>query len=73
MPPKQSELDYGLLKAFQDLKKSLYKEPLLQRPDFEQFIVQTDSSEHGLGAVLLQGEQGHLKPIAYISRKLLPR
>jgi len=61
-------------KAFQDLKDSLCKEPLLQSPDFEQlFTVQTDASEHGLGAVLLQGEQGHLKPIAYISRKLLPR
>lgn len=60
-------------KAFQDLKDSLCEEPVLQSPDFEKlFTVQTDASEHGLGAVLLQGEQGHLKPIAYISRKLLP-
>ena len=36
-------------------------------------MVQTDASEHGLGAVLLQRETGQLKPIAYISRKLLPR
>lgn len=60
--------------AFQDLKDSLCKEPVLQSPNFEQmFTVQTDASEHGLGAVLLQGEQGQLRPIAYISRKLLSR
>ncbi len=60
-------------KAFQDLK-NLCMEPVLQSPNFEQmFTVQTDASEHGIGAVLLQGEQGYIKPIASISRKLLPR
>lgn len=60
--------------AFQDLKDSLCKEPILQSPDFEQtFTVQTDASEHGIGAVLLQGDSGQLRPVAYISRKLLPR
>lgn len=61
-------------KAFQGLKSSLCTEPVLQSPDFEKtFIVQTDASEHGIGAVLLQEGQGQLQPIAYISRKLLPR
>ncbi len=35
--------------------------------------MQTDASQHGIGAVLLQEEQGQLKPDLYISRKLLPR
>ncbi len=60
--------------AFMDLKDALCREAVLQSPDFEKhFTVQTDASEHGLGAVLLQGEQGQLRPVAYISRKLLPR
>uniref|UniRef100_A0A8C1TWC8 ribonuclease H n=1 Tax=Cyprinus carpio TaxID=7962 RepID=A0A8C1TWC8_CYPCA len=61
-------------RAFQDLKNSLCTEPVLKSTDFEKtFTVQTDASEHGLGAVLLQEGQGQLQPIAYISRKLLPR
>lgn len=60
--------------AFMDLKDALCKEPVLQSQDFEQpFTIQTDASQHGLRAVFLQGEQGHLRPIAFISRKLLPR
>lgn len=60
--------------AFIDLKEALCTEAILQSPDFgKPFTVQTDASERGLGAVLLQGEQGKLHPIAYISRKLLPR
>lgn len=60
--------------AFIDLKEALCTEATLQSPDFgKPFTVQTDASERGLGAVLLQGEQGKLHPIAYISRKLLPR
>ncbi len=61
-------------KAFNDLKAALCQEPVLQSPDFEKmFTVQTDASQHGIGAVLLQEEQGQLKPVLYISRKLLPR
>ncbi len=61
-------------KAFNDLKGALCQEPVLQSPDFEKmFTVQTDASLHGIGAVLLQEEQGQLEPVVYISRKLLPR
>ncbi|KAI3353885.1 hypothetical protein L3Q82_005086 [Scortum barcoo] len=35
--------------------------------------VQTDDSGVGLGAVLLQGEEGQQSPVQYISRKLFPR
>ena len=35
-----------------------------------QFIVQTDASQFGIGAVLAQKLDGELKPISFISRKL---
>lgn len=61
-------------RAFMDLKDALCEKSVLQSPEFDQvFTVQTDASQVGLGAVLLQGEQGHLRPIAFVSRKLLPR
>ncbi|XP_037831815.1 uncharacterized protein LOC119617061 isoform X2 [Kryptolebias marmoratus] len=60
--------------AFQDLRQSLSKSPILHSPDFERhFILQTDASERGLGAVLLQGPPGECHPVAFISRKLFPR
>ncbi|XP_028305626.1 uncharacterized protein LOC114465064 [Gouania willdenowi] len=60
--------------AFQDIRQSLSKNPVLYSPNFNDlFIVQTDASERGLGAVLLQGPQHDRHPLAYISRKLFPR
>lgn len=60
-------------RAFQDLKDCLCTEPVLQSPYFEQtFTEQTDASEHGIRAVLLQEGQGQLQSISQISRKLLP-
>ena len=60
--------------AFQDLKGSLCHSPVLQSPNFDlPFIVQTDASGLGLGAILLQGEGDQWRPILYISRKLFPR
>lgn len=39
-------------------------------PDFNKpFIVETDASKHGIGAVLMQDKH----PLAYISRSLGPR
>ena len=60
--------------AFQTLKSLLAKEPILRLPDQnKRFIVRTDSSTDGLGAILLQEHQDTLFPVAYASRKLLPR
>ena len=39
----------------------------------ELFILQTDASEAGLGAVLLHTEQGLKMPVSYASRKLKQR
>lgn len=36
-------------------------------------VVQTDASELGLGAVVLQDEGDYRRPVQYISRKLFPR
>eukprot|EP00731_Ephydatia_muelleri_P002194 Em0001g2194a len=62
--------------AFGKLKERLCSDPVLGSPDFTRpFILQTDASERGVGAVLSQrsAEQGEEHPIAFFSRKLLPR
>jgi transposase InsO family protein len=57
--------------AFQKLKSKLTTQPILQYPDFtKEFIVTTDASNGGLGAVLSQGEVGKDLPVAYASRSL---
>ncbi|XP_033730000.1 uncharacterized protein LOC117319277 [Pecten maximus] len=61
-------------RAYATLKKLLTARPVLKLPNLEQdFILRTDASDTGLGAVLLQEEEGQKMPIAYASRKLLPR
>lgn len=47
----------------------------MMSPDFEkEFVLQTDASERGVGAVLSQlDDEGKDHPVAYFSRKLLPR
>ena len=61
--------------AFQKLKDLLMETPVLgvANPS-RSYVLQTDASERGLGAVLSQADdQGEEHPIAYASRKLLPR
>ena len=57
------------------LRDELLKKPVLKCPDYQQtFILQTDASDRGIGAVLSQTDlTGKEHPIAYYSRKLLPR
>lgn len=61
--------------AFTKLKQALVEAPVLQNPNFNRpFVLQTDASDRGIGAVLSQdGADGQEHPIAYLSRKLLTR
>ena len=58
--------------AFNQLKEHLKSTPLLCYPDFSRpFILETDASGVGLGAVLAQEQtDGTVKPIAYASQSL---
>ncbi|GJS49281.1 ty3-gypsy retrotransposon protein [Tanacetum coccineum] len=56
--------------TFEALKHHLSHAPILGLPNFDEtFIVETDASATGIGAVLLQKEQ----PLSFFSRKLGPR
>jgi len=58
-------------KAFETLRDGLLGGPLLHYPDLNQrFIVETDASYEGLGAVLSQKVDGVLRPIDFASRSL---
>ncbi|KAL7630558.1 UNVERIFIED_CONTAM: hypothetical protein RMT77_019250 [Armadillidium vulgare] len=58
--------------ALGKLKELLAQEPLLQYPDYDkEFIIVTDASKQGLGAVLLQkDEEGTERPVSFASRTL---
>ncbi|MGH0143181.1 UNVERIFIED_CONTAM: hypothetical protein FKN15_019131 [Acipenser sinensis] len=60
--------------AFDTIKRILCQAPALVSPDFDrEFILQTDASDVGLGAVLSQEIDGVEHPVLYISRKMAQR
>ena len=61
--------------AFEQLKANLTHSPVLKVPEVNKpYIVYTDASDVGLGAVLSQlGDDENQHPIAYATRKLKPR
>lgn len=72
--PIKVQWNAGTETAFQKFAQILCKKPVLAVPDFtQQFILQTDASDIGLGAVLSQVKDGVEHPILYLSRKMLPR
>ena len=58
--------------AFQDLKAAMQNPAVLRPPQWEdEFVLQVDASNRGLGAILSQKDQeGEEHPVAYSSRKL---
>ena len=62
--------------AFRKLKEALTSAPVLVYPKFgpeHEFVLETDASYEGLGAVLSQLQNdGKMHPIAYASRSLDP-
>ena len=58
-------------KAYQTLKRLLTSKPILRLPDMKkQFVLRTDASDVGIGAMLLQEFEGELFPVSFASRKL---
>lgn len=56
--------------AFLTLKSALISTPVLAMPDFhKQFVVETDASDKGISAVLMQVDL----PVAFLSKALGPR
>ena len=59
----------GCQSAFDELKLLLTTSPILALPrDDCQYIVDTDASDHGIGAVLSQMQEGEERVIVYASR-----
>ena len=57
--------------AFETLKQVMSQYPVLRLPQFDKtFILTTDASQMGLGAVIMQEHDGMKMPVIYISRKL---
>lgn len=57
--------------AFEKSKCALNSTSVLTQPNFnKEFILETDASNTGLGAILSQEYEGNTKPIAYASRSL---
>ena len=60
------------LKAFETLKQACMNSPVLAFPNYSrEFLLETDTSKEGLGAVLSQKqEDGRFHPVAYGSQAL---
>ena len=58
-------------RAFDQLIAMLQQQPCLQLPRYDRpFVVVSDASTTGVGAALMQENDGHLLPCAYFSRSL---
>ena len=73
--PKQVKWMEECQAAFVRLKEMLVSNQVLRSPDASlPFVLETDASGRGVGAVLTQVNQvGEAHPVAFFSRKLLPQ
>ncbi|GFO24950.1 retrovirus-related pol polyprotein from transposon 297 [Plakobranchus ocellatus] len=72
--PEKVSWNQSCQQSFDTIKDLLSSDPILIIPDInEQFVVRSDASDTGLGAVLLQERNQHLMPCRYASRRLSPR
>lgn len=71
-PPGQGEVGTRGYPGFKTFRQALCQEPILITPDFNPpFVVHTDASDVGLGAVLSQDQGNEDHPVVFASRKLL--
>ena len=73
---KSNQLEWGEREndAFTELKGCLAAPPILRLPCFDKlFKLKVDASDKGIGAALMQEHAGNDFPVAYASKKLLPR
>ncbi|GFO29996.1 hypothetical protein PoB_005650100 [Plakobranchus ocellatus] len=61
-------------RAYNLLKVAVTSKPVLQLPDInKKFVLRTDASDRGLGAALMQDNEGTLFPVDYASKELTDR
>ena len=69
--PDTVQWNEDLQERFEEIKSPLCNAPVLKLPDFDKhFVLRTDASDTGLGAVLLQKHGETMFPIGYASKKL---
>ena len=57
--------------AYRNLKSKVMQKPILKLPDQSKpYVLRTDASDVGLGAVLMQETDGKLFPVSFASKKL---
>ncbi|XP_070191283.1 uncharacterized protein [Littorina saxatilis] len=57
-------------RSFETLKEKISQKPVLCMPDHSKpFVLRTDASDKGMGAVLMQEHEETLRPVAYQSKK----
>ena len=72
--PNKVEWGDSQQKAFESLKCHLMNQPILRLPDMtKDFILRTDASDQGVGAVLMQECCNQLFPISFASKKFADR
>ena len=71
--PNHIQWDKEAEEAFLQLMDQLSRYPVLQLPKLDKpFVLTTDASQGGIGAVLQQEHDGMQMPVTYVSRKLKP-